>query len=103
MTDADKFWKDFDDCQAQVRAEIIAHRRVVSLRPDMTVEQRAIVAIEAFTAAMEGLDHQGNSISASAETIGKLEGCARSLALLLGRLRMRQGLMHLTGIFGKAP
>ncbi|HEX3747641.1 MAG TPA: hypothetical protein VHW09_27085 [Bryobacteraceae bacterium] len=94
------FWTGFDECAAEVRAERIRHERVVSLRHDVTVEQRKTIALQSLERAVMQLEILGDDI-ADADLMERLDAIDAKLARRRFALRMRLGLVHLTGIFGR--
>jgi hypothetical protein len=96
--DPDAFWNAFEECQRQVRASL----PVVTLRHDVTAEQRKTIALQSLERAVMQLEILGDDI-ADAEVMATLDEVETRLTRRRFALRMRMGLVHLTGIFGMAP
>ena len=101
MRNPDNF-KAFDECRRQVSQEVAVHQRVMALRHDMTAEHRKAIALQSLERAVMALEILGEDIADAAVT-SRLDEIESRLSRLRFRFRMHQGLVHLAGIFGRAP
>jgi hypothetical protein len=93
------FWKDFDECQREVRASM----RVVALRHDTTPNARIRIAVQSLRSAITTLEWMGEASPGeiTAEDMEQLDKAASKLALLIPALRMKHSTVQLCEQFGR--
>ncbi len=91
MIDTGSIW---EKVEREVRAEVNARHRVVSLRRDMTARQRGDAAMRGLEHALSTLEMVGESI-ATRETDALLDDFDTRISLLRMRLKMKRTTAHL--------
>lgn len=96
-----RFWNAYDECKREVRREAIVKDRIVALRPDLPVEVRASLALQTLESATRALSYLGEHLPADAAD--RLKKVQNDISAVQPQAQMRRSLVHLLGVFGKAP
>lgn len=104
MTDrTSNFWDGFDACLNELRAERIASEVVTTLHSDMKPQKRAQIALQTIADALNQLEIVADEVMLNGAQIEALDDVDSRLALLRPRVKMRRSMLHLAGVFGRAP
>jgi hypothetical protein len=101
--DTESMW---EEAAREARAEVIANQRVVSLRSEISdlslmPDQRRTIVQQSLERAVMQLEILGDDIG-DADIIARLDEIETRLTRRRFALRMRLGLVHLSGMFGRA-
>jgi hypothetical protein len=94
----------WDEAARAARKQAIAEHVVVAIRPisaaELTLEQRATIALQSLERAVMQFDILGDDI-AGPEIIARLDEIDTRLRRRRFALNMRLGLVHLAGVMGR--
>ena len=95
------FWKDFDECQREVRASM----RVVALRHDTTAKARVRSSRQSLAFAAMNVEWMAEAApeEITQEDLEAFDRAASKVNSVCARLRMKRSTAQLCEQFGRAP
>ncbi len=106
MTDPDpEFTALFEQCQREVRAEIITTQKVIVLRPDLDTDAttRAKSALRIITQALYELECVADEAKLDLDEYDVINDATIRMSFLRPRMRMPKSIIHLMSEMGRAP
>ncbi len=94
------FSRVMDACMAQAYAHTIATERVIPLRPDLSRLERREMALQQLEAALDTLEMTREEPQ---DDYHRLRAAEIRMSNLTHAQRMKRSMLHLCGIFGRAP